>query len=188
MMLRCQSAVLALTMAASLAAGALAQPTRSSGEDLSRTNRFWLSGGFGPAGFHGTSGISARASATATVDRAVGMFRMTGSIEGIDGHVDHREKSALVGVRFGGKNLYLIPAMGIGYAHWHDDLCTAHITCTPAVAAQYEDEGRVVAFDVGLHASKLFAGFGVNLTGVKGSGKTDLMALVFSLELGAFGR
>jgi hypothetical protein len=76
----------------------------------------------------------------------------------------------------------------VGTARWHDDLCTAHVPCTPAVAAQFEAEGRVMAYDIGLHASRRFAGFGLNLTGVAGSTKTDLMALVLSIELGAFGR
>jgi hypothetical protein len=39
---------------------------------------------------------------------------MTGSFEGSDGHTDHREASVLGGVRFGGKNFYLIPAIGSG--------------------------------------------------------------------------
>jgi hypothetical protein len=160
----------------------------SQGEDLSRTTRFWLSGGLGPSGFHGTSGVGARASATLSIDRAVAMFRMTGSIEGVDGHTDHAESSVLLGLRLGGKHFYLIPAIGRGTARWSDDLCTAHVTCTPEVAAQFKAKGPVIAYDIGLHASKLFAGVGLNVTGVAGSEKLDLLALLFSVELGAFGR
>jgi hypothetical protein len=157
-------------------------------EALSRATSIWLSGGFGPSSFYSSGGVSARASATLSVGGVVAMGRMTGSIEGVDGHVDHREKSVLAGLRLGGKNFYLIPAIGIGHALWTDDLCTAHITCTPAEAAQFEDEGRVVAYDISVHATKLVAGVGLSLTGVAGSDKKNLLALVLSLELGWFGR
>ena len=159
------------------------------GQDLSRTIRLWISGGLGPGSFHGAGdGITARASGMISVNRAVAMLRTSGSIEGFDGHSDHAEKSLLGGVRLGGKNLYLIPAIGVGNARWTNDYCSAHAICTPEEAAQLDARGRVVAFDIGVHASKLLAGLAVNVSGVAGGEKTDLLAIVISLELGAFGR
>jgi hypothetical protein len=168
--------------------GAQSTIPASRGEDLSRTTRLWLSGGLGPSGYHATGGVGARGSATLAVDRAVAMFRKTGSFEGSDGHTDHGESSALLGLRIGGALFYLIPAIGLGTARWSDDYCTAHAQCTPDVAAEFKAEGRVVAYDIGLHASKRFAGVGLNITGVTGGEKLDLLALVLSLEVGAFGR
>jgi hypothetical protein len=183
-------AAAAVLMTAVHSGTALAQTTnRVPEQDLARTIRLWVSGGIGPGAFHGVGGGgSARASGTISIDRAVAMFRMTGSIEGVDGHSDHAEKSLLAGVRLGGNSVYFVPAIGIGNARWTDDYCSAHAICQPDVAAQFEDEGRVVAYDIGLHASKRFVGVALNVTGVAGSGRTDLLALVLSLELGAFGK
>lgn len=171
-------------------ASSVAQATSpaSRGEDLSRTTRIWVSGGLGPSGYHTSGGVTLRAGATISIDRAVAMYRTTASFEGSDGHTDHGESSVLLGLRFGGKHFYLIPAIGVGNANWSDDYCTAHAQCTPDVAAQFKAEGRVISYDIGLHASKLFAGVGLNVTGVAGSAKLDLLALVLSVELGAFGR
>ncbi len=153
-----------------------------------RTVRVWLSLGLGPGEFYDTDGVSARASITGSLSRAVVMVRATGSFEGIDGHSDHSESSILGGVRLGGKSLSIIPALGIGKARWTNDLCTAHITCTPEVAAQYVDEGIVAAYDVGVHASYRFIGIAANFTGAAGSPKRLLRALVLSVELGVFGK
>jgi hypothetical protein len=180
--------VFALFFGASFRAFAQTNPGQDD-RDLARTVRAWASGGLGTGAFNGVGGgASARANGTVSIDRAVAMFRMTGSIEGIDGHTDHAEKSILGGIRFGGKNVYVIPAVGIGHARWVDDYCNAHAICTPNMAAQFEDEGRVIAYDLGVHATKFFAGLALNITGVAGSGKTNLLAMVISLELGAFGR
>lgn len=120
------------------------RPNRSAinptGQDPGRIIRVWASGGLGTAAFSGVGGgASARASGNISVDRAAVIFRMTGSIEGVDGHV-------------------------------------------------FEDEGPVMAYDIGVHASKLFAGVALNIMGVTGPGRRNLTAIVLSLELGAFGR
>ena len=188
-----QYGALALMLAASDPGVSAAQTTSppSPGEDLSRKTRIWLSGGLGPSGYHGTAGVALRASGTVSIDRAVAMYRKSVSFEGSDGHTDHGESSVLLGLRVGGKHAYLIPAIGLGDASWSDDYCTAHAQCTPDVAAQYKASGRVIAYDIGLHASKWVAGLGLNITGVTGVGaaeKLDLLALVLSVELGVFGR
>ncbi len=94
----------------------------------------------------------------------------------------------LGGIRLGGKHLYMIPALGVGYARWTEDLCTDHIICTPEVAAQYAEKGGVVSYDFGFHATRSFGGLGLNIFGTAGAPKRNLMAMVFSLELGSFGR
>jgi hypothetical protein len=162
----------------------------SQGEDLNRTIRVWVSGGLGGAGYHAGGGVTLRASANASIDRAVAMFRSTVSFLPSDGHTSHRESSVLLGRRVGGKHFYLIPAIGLGEARWSDDWCTGHAQCTPDEAAQYKARGRVIAYDIGLHASKLFAGVALNINGVTrgGESKLDMLGFALSLKVGAFGR
>lgn len=153
-----------------------------------RISRIWVSGGLGPAGFYRTGGLGYRASANLSVDRLVLTFRKAGAIESFDGHRHLLGTSVLGGYRLGGKYLYMIPALGFGTASFEDDLCTNHIQCTPDVAAQYQDDGPVVAYDVGFHANWFVAGLSVNLTGAAGSPKRNFTALVFSFSLGWFGQ
>ena len=180
------SVLCALLLGHTFAAAAQTEPQAPPAVAPTSSIGFWVSGGLGSGDFHETSGISGRASATLTLNQVAVMLRTTGSFEGIDGHTDHAETSLLFGGRFGGKYLFVIPAVGLGKARWADDHCTAHFQCTPAEAAQYEDEGRVVAFDIGVHAARLVAGVALNITGVAGSTKRNLLAMVVSLELGAF--
>ncbi|HET9424674.1 MAG TPA: hypothetical protein VFO55_04815 [Gemmatimonadaceae bacterium] len=153
-----------------------------------RDVRVWLSAGAGPSTFRHSEGGSLRASATVSVGRAALLGRQSLNFEGIDGHVSIDESAVLAGWRFGGKHLFVIPAVGVANAHWLDDLCTAHITCTPEATAELESKGPGVAFDLGFHASKLIAGLALNISGIAAPEKRRYLATVISIELGFFGR
>lgn len=87
-------------------------------------------------------------------------------------------------MRFGGKHLYLIPAIGLGRARFDDDYCREHAQCTPAEAGELVSDGPALAYDIGVHASKVIAGLAFNITGLAGSTKRTLTALSFRSSSG----
>ena len=176
--LQLQPALLILALAAITAGGQATEPRMPI--------NLWVSGGLGPSGFHQSSGVTLRGSGSLSVDRGVLKVRRSVTFEGVDGHQDLEERAVLAGWRLGDNYAYMIPAIGVGTARFDDDMCEAHVTCTPAVAASRDSEGAVVAYDIGLHMSRLVLGLAFNVSGTIGPSKRSHTALTLSLEFGAF--
>jgi hypothetical protein len=169
------------------AAPASAKAQAASGDTVARTwrsgpLRLWLAGGLGPSSFFQASGAAARSSITVAYGRAVVFRRSLAAFDGIDGYLSTDETSLLAGYRSPGRHRYYILALGSASTIWQD----GHGYCASPCAFRYESNG--VAYDLGVHATRMLGGFAVNVSGVVGPPKARVLAVVLSPELGWFGR
>lgn len=148
----------------------------------------WLSGGLGSSKYFETGGGGAlRTSGALSYRRVVAMVRNMELFEGIDGWTSNDESAVLIGLSARHPGMYLTSAIGVGHAHWHDELpCERHFAACSDPA--YNVNGSTLAYDFGLHADKRVIGLAVNVSGALGPPKTSLIVLALSLELGWFGR
>jgi hypothetical protein len=145
--------------------------------------RVWVAGGLGPADYFEASGAAIRTSASLSYGRAVVMVRFLDAFDGIDGYTSTEGTGTLAGFRLGRRYLYAIPALGFGNLVWKD----GHGSCSAPCA--YRLEGKGLAYDLGLHATRLLGGVGLNASGFWGTAPHErVFALVLSPQLGWFGK
>jgi hypothetical protein len=158
---------------------ASAQTRRSDASDRA-AQRGWASLGVGTGTHHLGDGGTLRLAGAYAVGPFLGMVRRSLTLESLDYSASNDETSYLIGAWSRGANFSESAAVGLASVHWAN-------TCYTVDDCQSGDE-RGVAWDLGVHASRTYAGLAFHLFGVAGPPSTRLIAGAISLELGWFGR